>query len=68
MVKANKELKTLTKSASIAQNKLEFARKITEQRMSNSLHNPSPDLEEEIVPLYSTLVDEESFLSDTGDA
>ena len=58
-------MKTLRKSASISQNKLEFARKITEQRMSNSLHNPSPDLEEEIVSLYSTLLDENSFLRDT---
>ena len=47
--------------SNLAKSKIEFARKITEQRMSNCLSDSSPDLEDEIVTLYSTLVDEDDF-------
>ena len=36
-------------------------RKVTEQRMSNCLSDASADMEEELVALYSSLVDEEGF-------
>ena len=49
------------KSSNLAKSKIEFARKVTEQRMSNCLSDPSPDVEDEIVSLYSTLVDEDNF-------
>ena len=55
LVKTKSELKRSQKSSSIARNKIDFARKITEQRMSNCLSEPSPDLEDELVSLYSTL-------------
>ena len=59
--KARSELLSANKSTILAKNKLEFARKVTEQRMSNCLNQASEDLEEELVTLYSTLVDEEQF-------
>ena len=59
--KARSELQTAKKSTILANNKLEFARKVTEQRMYNCLNQASEDLEEELVTLYSNLVDEEQF-------
>ena len=51
------------RAASLARSKLDFARKITEQRMSYCISDSCLDgeVEEELVNLYSTLVDEESF-------
>ena len=49
------------KSSNLRSSKIDFAKKITEQRMSNSMSNLSLDLEEELVNLYSTLVDEDNF-------
>ena len=59
--KAKSELLAARRSSSLARNKLDFARKVTEQRMSNCLSQASGDLEEELVALYSTLVDEDNF-------
>ena len=36
-------------------------RKVTEKRMSNCLSDASADMEEKLVALYSSLVDEEGF-------
>ena len=61
LVKTKNELVIARKSSTLRSRKIEFAKKITEQRMSNSLSNLSSDLEEELVNLYSTLVDEDNF-------
>ena len=65
LVKTKYELNSVKKYSSIAKSKIEFARKVTEQRMTESLSDPSgsPDMEEELalVSLYSTLVDEDKF-------
>ena len=61
LVKTKNELVIARKSSTLRNRKIEFAKKITEQRMSNSLSNLSSDLEEELVNLYSTLVDEDNF-------
>ena len=65
LLKAKHELNSVTITSSISKNKIEFARKVTEQRMTESLSDPSwtPDREDDlaIVSLYSTLVDEEKF-------
>ena len=61
LVKTKNELRTSRRCSSLARSKIEFARQVTEQRMSNCLSLPSPDQEDEIVSLYSALLDEESF-------
>ena len=61
LAKTKSELVIARKSSNLKCRKIEFARKITEQRMSNSLSNLSGDAEEELVNLYSTLVDEDTF-------
>ena len=58
--KARSELLTVKKASNLSKNK-KFARKITEQRMSNCLNLASAEMEEELVNLYSTLVDEDQF-------
>ena len=55
MTNKQDDLKSVNRFAAQANNKLDFARKVTEQRLSNC------DVEEELVTLYSTLVDEENF-------
>ena len=67
LIKTKSELRVARRSSSIARSKIDFARKVTEQRMSNCLSLPSPDQEEEIVSLYSTLLDEDSFTLDGDD-
>ena len=62
LVKTRQELMIAKKASNLAKSKIDFARKVTEQRMSNCLSDPSPDVEDEIVSLYSTLVDEDSFM------
>ena len=61
LVKTRSELVLARKSSNMRSKKIDFAKKITEQRMSNSLSNLSTDLEEELVTLYATLVDEDNF-------
>ena len=61
LLKTKNELVLARKSNALRFNKIEFAKKITEQRMSNSLSSLTQDQEEELVTLYSTLVDEENF-------
>ena len=61
LVKTRQELVIAKRISILNINKIDFARKVTEQRMSNCLSNLSDDLEEELVSLYSTLVDEENF-------
>ena len=67
LVKTRDELKLARHSSIMKSKKIDFARKVTEQRMSNSLSNLSDDLEEELVSLYSTLVDEENFLVENNE-
>ena len=59
--KTKLELRAAQRSSNIVKNKLEFACKVREQRMSNCLSSEDPDVEEELVTLYSTLIDEENF-------
>ena len=61
LVKTRSELVLARKSSNLRSIKIDFAKRITEQRMSNSLSNLSKDLEEELVNLYSTLLDEDNF-------
>ena len=63
LAKTKSELKNSQRASSLARNKIEFARKVTEQRMSNSISGSgfAGGDEEELVTLYSTLVDEDSF-------
>ena len=63
LVKTKTELRHSRRDTSLARNKIEFARKITEQRLSNSITGSGlvgADAEE-LIALYSTLVDEELF-------
>ena len=61
LVRTKIELRTCRRASSLSRRKIDFARKITEQRMSNCLDELSPHLEDELVNLYSTLSDEDSF-------
>ena len=61
LCKTRSDLIIARRSSSLFRNKLDFARKVTEQRLSNSLSEFSADLDEELVALYSTLVDEDNF-------
>ena len=58
----------MKKYSSVAKSKIEFARKVTEQRMTESLTDPSwaEDTEEDLalISLYSTLVEEDKFTLD----
>ena len=66
MKENKKALRAANRAAALATNKLEFARRVTEQRLSNCISDSSLDTEmqEELVTLYSTLVDEENFVID----
>ena len=59
--KTRQEFNIARRLSNLSNNKIDFASKVTEQRMSNSLSNLSTDLEEELVSLYSTPIDEEAF-------
>ena len=63
LVKTKNELKFAKRSSNLARSKLDFAKKVTEQRMSFCLSQSSPEspLDDEIISLYSSLLDEESF-------
>ena len=61
LVKTKNELRSAKRSSSLAKSKIDLARKVTEQRMSTCLSGPSPNVEEDIISLYSTLLDEENF-------
>jgi hypothetical protein len=63
LVKTKSELRNSRRATSLARNKIEFARNITEQRLSNSITGSGLVGEdaEELIALYSTLVDEEHF-------
>ena len=67
LVKTRGELVAVRKSSNLSKTKIEFAEKITEQRMSNCLSDTSPDLEDELVGLYSTLLDEDNFRVEDGE-
>ena len=62
LYKTRFELRTAQRASSLAKNKLEFARRVTEQRMSHCLSDATTDMEDELVALYYTLVDEDNFL------
>ena len=68
LVKVKYELNSVKKYSNVARSKIDFARKVTEQRMTESLTDParSEDMEEELalISLYSTLVEEEKFTID----
>ena len=68
LVKVKYELNSVKKFSSVAKSKIEFARKVTEQRMTESLIDPSwsEDTEEDLalISLYSTLVEEDKFSLD----
>ena len=66
LLKTRHELKAEKHFSLLRSRKIDFAQKVTEQRMSNSLSSLSGDLEEELVSLYSTLVDEDSFQVEDG--
>ena len=63
LTKAKTELRTAMRSASVKRNKMDFARKVVEQRMDLCLSDGTlrGGNEEELVSLYSTLIDEDSF-------
>ena len=63
LVKTKNELKFAKRSSSLARSKIDFAKKVTEQRMAFCLSQSSPEsaLDDEIISLYSSLLDEESF-------
>ena len=46
---------------------MDLARKVTEERMSSCLLNSSEDLEEELVSIYSALVDEDKLVNDADE-
>ena len=54
-------MKIATRKTTLMKKKMLHARKVTEQRMATMLPSPSPDEEEALVSLYSTLVDEDEF-------
>ena len=68
LVKVKYELNSVKKYSNVAKSKIEFARKVTEQRMTECLTDPSwsEDTEEDraLISLYSTLVEEEKFTLD----
>ena len=64
LVKTKTELRAAKKSSILAKSKVDLARKVTEQRIIQSLPNLTSDIEEDLVSLYSNLVDEESFTLD----
>ena len=64
LLKTKTELKSVRRSSNLARKKVEFARKVTEQRISSCLSLQTPEMEEEIVSLYSNLLDEDSFTLD----
>ena len=66
-MKTKNELRSARRSSSLARSKIDFARRVTEQRMSNCLSTSAPDMEEEIISLYSTMLDEESFTLEGDD-
>ena len=63
LTKTKTELRTAMRSASITRNKVHFARKVVEQRIYLCLTDSTlmGENEEELVTLYSTLVDEDNF-------
>ena len=71
LVKARQELNLEKKKNLRTKTKLDSARKMTEQRMANTLASSSPDPQamdqDELASLYSTLIDEDSFELGEGD-
>ena len=65
LLKAKHELVSVRKTTSLANSKIDFARKVTEQRMTESLSDPTwtPEKEDDLalISLYSTLIDEDNF-------
>ena len=63
MLKMKAELNIALKTSNIAKNKLNFARKVTEERLKECLPVPSfeDDHSKVLITLMSTLVDEDSF-------
>ena len=53
LVKTKNELRSARRSSSLARSKIDFARRVTEQRMSNCLSTSAPDMEEEIISLLN---------------
>ena len=69
LAQTNSEMRSLKWSANVNKNKIEFARKVVEQSIGLSIAESSlvGERENELVSLYSTLVDEDQFdLSSTG--
>ena len=61
LVKSKSELRSVRRSSSMAKSKVDTARKAIEQRISTCISDSSAEVEEEIITLYSALLDEESF-------
>ena len=69
LAQTNCEMRSLKWSANVNKNKIEFARKVVEQSIGLSIADSTlvGERENELVSLYSTLVDEDQFdLSSTG--
>ena len=61
LLKTRKELKIANQVSQVNSKKLLVVKQAVEQKMSSNLSNLSPDAEEEIVSLYSTLLDEDTL-------
>ena len=61
LVKTKNELHSSKRLSAASKRKIDFAKKITEKRMSNCLLGSSPQEEDELVNLYYTLADEDNF-------
>ena len=69
LIKTKTELRAAMRAASVSSTKIDFARKVVEQRIDICLSDSTlvGENEEELVSLYSTLIDEETFdLSEDG--
>lgn len=65
MLKMKQDMRNAKREVVLAKNKLEFARKVTDQRLTDSLCAPHD--QEEMAALYATLVDEDMFELGDGD-
>ena len=65
MVKIRTDMKNVKRESVLAKNKLDFARKVTEQRLTDSLSTRHD--QDEMACLYATLVDEDLFELGDGD-
>ena len=66
LTKNRNELRIANRTALLSTSKIDFARKVTEQRMSNCISDSclEGEVEDELVALYATLADEDNFEMD----